>query len=428
MNRYVPLSEEDRAAMRKAVGVDSIEELFADCPKVARIDRDELASALPGATEEEVLAAALAAARKTPRGPALAGGSEAVEVPSVVEWAANLGPLLTAYTPYQPEASQGTLAYLFEFQTMISELFGLPVANAGVFDGGSALAEAVRMALAETGRRRVLLSNGVPRRVRRVVATYLSGLDEVELEEVPLGEAGKPDERTAAVVLAEPNRLGLIEPSLPEAFAAAREAGAVPIQYAHPIALGALRTPGENGAEVAAAEGRHLGTPPSAGGPYLGLLAATERFLRRMPGRIVGETTDAEGRRAFCLTLQTREQHIRRARATSNICTNQTNNALRAVAFLAALGPKGLAHLAERAFAMTEAAVRIAREAGLTVVHPRPGETALGAIVVRGADASLGEPCEGIPGARTRVVSLWGVRDEGELEAAFARAAAGAAA
>lgn len=431
-NRYIPIPPEDLARMREAVGVASVEELYPECLAPAAIGGPARASLSP---EKEADLLALVDSFRSAhavRTPLAGSGAERVEIPAICDWAASLGAFLTAYTPYQPEVAQGTLAVLFEFQTYVSEILGLPVAGAGVFDGGSALAEAVRMSLAETGRTRVLLAEAIAPRIRRVVATHLPVC---EIATIPFDRARGVtplaavrealDEKTAAVVLAEPNHLGLLEPDIAEANEIARTAGAVPIAYSHPLALGALRSPGEAGAEIAAAEGQSLGTSLSAGGPYVGLLASTERFLRRFPGRIVGETIDREGRRAYCLTLQAREQHIRRERATSNICTNQTNNSLKAMVYLASLGPGGLREMGERAFAMTREGIRIARARGWEVLYPRGDDVALGHIVVRAPSSHAGAP-PGVPadfaGAPpdARILSLWGIAETDKIEAAFA--------
>jgi glycine dehydrogenase subunit 1 len=269
-------------------------------------------------------------------------------VPAVVDALASRGEFLTAYTPYQAEASQGTLQAIFEFQTLICRLTGLDVANASMYEAASALAEAVLM-LAEGGRRRIILCEPLHPHYRQTVATYLVDLP-LELVIVPhaggaadLAAAKKAiNADTAAIVVQSPNFLGVIDRGVAELAAIAHEAGAGLVHVFDPISLALLKKPGELGSDVAVGEGQPLGNPLSFGGPYLGLMAARENLMRRMPGRLVGRTADADGRTAYCLTLQTREQHIRRARATSNICTNEGLIALRAAIYMAAMGTAGL--------------------------------------------------------------------------------------
>lgn len=268
-------------------------------------------------------------------------------VPAVVNSIASRGEFVTAYTPYQPECSQGTLGAIFEFQTRVCELTGLEVSNAGLYDGSTALVEAVVMALAETGRSVVAIARSVAPATREVLATHLSGRA-ITIVEIPFdphsGKIVTPELSSdiAALVVQSPNVFGVIESDIANAFSIAKNSGAVPIQIFHPMAVTLLPKPSDVGAEIAVAEGQPLGIYMSAGGPFLGLIASTPRFMRRMPGRIVGKTIDADGRDAYVLTLQTREQHIRRERATSNICTNQALMALRVTVYLAVTGMDGL--------------------------------------------------------------------------------------
>ena len=260
---------------------------------------------------------------------------------------------LTAYTPYQAEASQGALQAFFEFQTMVCQLTGLEVSNASLYEGATALAEAALMALNVTGKREVIVSQGVHPHYREVLKTYLSDLPAI-YREIPLKNGvidtveleDELDQDTAAVICQSPNFLGHIERvDTITKFTHANQS--LMIQAFNPASLGLLKKPGEMDVDIAVAEGQPLGIPLQFGGPYLGLFAAKQQFVRKMPGRLVGQTTDADGKRAFCLTLQTREQHIRREKATSNVCTNQGLLALRASVYMAAMGPAGLRQAAQ---------------------------------------------------------------------------------
>lgn len=300
-------------------------------------------------------------------------------IPAAVPALAGRGEFFTAYTPYQAEASQGTLQAIFEYQTMMCELSGMDVANASHYDGATALAECAAVAYETTGRCRLLLAAGVHPVYRRVVETYLAPHD-VVLEEVPAPDGvSAPDEwrrrigeDVAAVVVQNPNYFGCIE-DIAAVAEIGRAAGAVPIACGHPIALAVLRAPGECGFTLFAADGQPLGNEMSAGGPSLGILAAKDEMVRRIPGRLVGEARDAGGRRAFVLTLQTREQHIRRERASSNICTNQGLMALRAAIYVATMGAEGLRRVAslcvERAHELAE---RICAIRGFEMRYPAP--------------------------------------------------------
>jgi glycine dehydrogenase subunit 1 len=263
------------------------------------------------------------------------------------------GEFVTAYTPYQAEASQGSLQAFFEFQTMICQLTGMEVANASLYEGATALAEAAMMSLNITGKRRVLVSQGVHPHYRQVLKSYLSDLP-AQYVEVPLKDGvtdlaalrQQQDKDTAGVIVQSPNFLGVIE-QVEAVAAAAHDNQSLCIQAFNPMSLGLLKRPGEMDVDIAVADGQPLGIPLQFGGPYLGLFACKNKYMRKMPGRLVGQTVDAEGKRAFCLTLQTREQHIRREKATSNVCTNQGLLALRASVYLAAMGPAGMRQAAE---------------------------------------------------------------------------------
>jgi glycine dehydrogenase subunit 1 len=353
---YIPHTAEDRQAMLDAIGAASIDELFEMVPEELRLRRE---LDLPPAMGELELTGHLEslAAKNTPAGQAvcfLGGGSYDHFIPALVDVVASRGEFYTAYTPYQAEASQGTLQAMFEYQTLITQLTGMDVSNASLYDGGSAAAEAVLMSMDATkcwGR--VVTAASVHPEYRQILSTYLANLDcELITVGTPDGTV-RPEElaaavnhETACVLVQHPNFFGCLEEV--EALAEiAHQAGALLIVSVDPISLGLLRRPGEYGADIVVAEGQSLGTPLSYGGPYLGIMTCREKFVRRMPGRLVGQTVDRRGNRCWVLTLQTREQHIRREKATSNICTNQGLLALRATAYLAAMGPSGLRSVAE---------------------------------------------------------------------------------
>jgi glycine cleavage system P protein (glycine dehydrogenase) subunit 1 len=353
---YLSHTPQDRQAMLDAIGVQSLDELFEMVPAELRLDRE---LDLPPAMGEMELSSQMSqlAARNTPAGEAvcfLGGGSYDHFIPAVVDFVASRGEFCTSYTPYQAEASQGTLQALFEYQTLVTQLTGMDVSNASLYDGGSAVAEAVLMAMGATRRwGKVVTAASVHPEYRQVLSTYLANLDtELTTIGTPQGTvsldelAAAVDDRTACVVLEHPNFLGCLE-EVEAAAKIAHQAGAVFVVSVDPISLGLLRRPGDYGADIVVAEGQPLGVPLGFGGPYLGIMACSERFLRRMPGRLVGQTVDRRGRRCWVLTLQTREQHIRREKATSNICTNQGLMALRATVYLAAMGPTGMRSTAE---------------------------------------------------------------------------------
>jgi glycine dehydrogenase subunit 1 len=364
--------------MLERIGVASNEALFDVVPAPLRA-RAELK--LPPALAERSLLAYLGelAARNLSLSRAkgfLGAGAYHHFIPSAVDALASRGEFATAYTPYQAEVSQGTLQAIFEYQTLMSQLTGLDVANASLYDGASATAEAVLMALRVTRRRRVYLSRGLHPHYADVVRTYLAGLD-AEIEELPLtpeGCTGVPalGEEAAAVVVQYPNFFGCIEDLAPQAEAA-HGAGALLVTVTtEPLALALLRPPGDFGADIACGEAQSFGVPVSFGGPYLGFFVVRQALVRQLPGRLIGETVDNRGQRAFVMTLTTREQHIRRERATSNICTNQGLCALRATIYLALLGRKGLRRLAEVNLALASYARQRMGAAGLRLVYSAP--------------------------------------------------------
>jgi glycine dehydrogenase subunit 1 len=341
--------------MLAAVGVASFEELLARVPQKARLARP-LAIGEPLAEPDLVRHLRALAARNADADAYtcfLGGGAYDHAIPSPINHLISRGEFFTAYTPYQPEASQGTLRSIYEYQTMIAELTGMDVANASIYDGGSALAEAVLMAHDLTRRDRVIMSAGVHPLYRRVVETYVQGLS-LRIESAPLGDGvtdlaavrSRVSAKTAAVVLQSPNFYGCLE-DIAEAATVAHAEGALLILVADPVNLGVLAPPGMLGADICVGEGQALGVPMSFGGPYLGVLASKTEFLRRIPGRLVGGTVDLNGHRGYVLTLQAREQHIRREKATSNICTNVALCALMATIYLAIMGKQGLARVGE---------------------------------------------------------------------------------
>ncbi len=355
MSRYTSATDNDRREMLDQIGVESIDELFEDIPEGMRLGRP---LALPdGMPETEVYdrLAALAARNIHAEAEAsfLGAGMYDHYVPAIVDAITSRSEFLTPYTPYQPEISQGGLQAMFEFQTAMSELTGLPVSNAALYEGPSAVASAAYLAIGATGRRKLVASRGLHPHSRESLVTYGGGYGS-ELVETPLDGgltdaaalAEAIDDETAAIFLQQPNFLGAVEDI--EALAArAKEVGALVVVACDPIALSILKPPGECGADLAVGEGQPLGNRLDYGGPSFGFFCATEEHLRRMPGRIAGETTDVDGRRGFVLTLQTREQHIRREKATHNICTAQALNALAGMIHLAWLGKRGFVELGE---------------------------------------------------------------------------------
>jgi glycine dehydrogenase subunit 1 len=368
--------------MLERIGAGSVEDLFRNIPASLRLGRP---LNIPPALAEMDLAdhMQVLAARNQPAGAAvcfLGGGSYDHFVPAVVDAVAGRGEFYTAYTPYQAEASQGSLQAFFEFQTLICQLTGLDVANASLYEGGSAVAEAVLMAMTVTGRTgQVLVAQSVHPEYRRTLATYLANLEpRVVTLPTPQGFLDPDDvkkaltDQTACVVVQHPNFFGCLE-EVKAIGEAARARGTLLVVSFDPISLGLLQRPGQYGADIAVAEGQCLGTPMGYGGPYVGLLACREQFVRKMPGRLVGQTVDRTGKRCWVLTLQTREQHIRREKATSNICTNQGLIALRATVYLAALGPQGLRETAELCTRKAHyAAGQLARVPGVRLRFDRP--------------------------------------------------------
>ncbi len=357
MSRYSPATDRERAAMLEVIGAGSIDELFEAIPPPLRLDG--LSEMPDGLSEHEVYEQLRGLAAQNLDAESaisfLGAGMYDHYVPAIVEAIISRSEFLTPYTPYQPEISQGGLQVMFEFQTAISELTGLPVATAGLYEGPSTVAAAAYLAIGATSRRRFVVSRGLNPQSRQTLATYCEGY-RAEITEVGLdselmtdlaeleAQLAAPDQPVAAVIVGYPNFLGAIEDL--EAIAAITHAhGALLIAACDPIALSILRSPGDCGADIAVGEGQPLGNRLDFGGPSFGFFAARHEQMRRMPGRIAGETVDADGRRGFVLALQTREQHIRREKATHNICTAQALNSLAAMVHLAWLGRSGFVEL-----------------------------------------------------------------------------------
>jgi len=404
--RFSPHTEDEIREMLAAVGRSSIDDLFQQIPPSIRLDR---ALALPdGVSEMELVADLRSLASRNRSADDLVcfagGGAYDHYVPAVVWALAGRSEFYTSYTPYQPELSQGVLQVLFEYQSMICELTGLEVSNASLYDGATALVEAVHMTIGR-GRTRVLVSAGVD--PRAVEALRTAGRGAGYEPETFDGEPSVADD-VAVVVVQHPNAFGVLEPAR-ERFAAAHAGGATAIQIFDPLSLGVLASPGELGADIAVGEGQVLGNHLNYGGPYLGIIAGRLADVRRLPGRIVGETVDVEGRTGYVLTLQAREQHIRRDKANSNICTNQTLMALAAAVYLAWLGPEGLAEVGRQCLSKAAyAADALTALPGVTPVFPgaptfkefavrlpRPSRAVIDAMVERGFLAGVAMPGAG---------------------------------
>jgi glycine dehydrogenase subunit 1 len=370
--------------MLQALGLSSVDELFADIPENLRSSPLRLD---PPEDEQSLMSrlAGLAARNRVELASFLGGGAYRHFSPPLVDQMLLRGEWYTAYTPYQPEVSQGTLQSIYEYESLIAELVGLDVVSASHYDGAAATAEAALMTCRATGRDRVLVSRAVHPHYRQVLRTYVDGAG-LDVDEIPIHADGagagltdldalrrllaEADRPVAGVILAQPSFYGLLEP-MAEASTLAHDAGALFVAVVEPVSLAVLAPPGAYAADIAAGEGQSLGIPPQYGGPYLGILACTDALVRQIPGRLVGMTTDVDGKRAYVMTLQAREQHIRREKAASNICTNQTLLALAATLWLAALGPHGLRDVA--AMGAARAAELEAALAGIGVSRVHAG-------------------------------------------------------
>jgi glycine dehydrogenase subunit 1 len=381
LSTYTSVTDSDRAAMLEAIGVGSVDELFSPIPEALRMT--EPLGIPAGLSEHEVYEhlRALAARNVSSEDEVSFVGAGMYDhyVPALVDHITTRSEFLTPYTPYQPEISQGTLQAMFEYQTAISELTGLPVSNASVYEGPSAVASAGYLAKLVNGKKRLVISRGVHPHSRETLATYAHGFG-AEVVEVGLTDgatdveewAAAIDGETSAVFFQQPNFLGAVE-DVEALAAAAKDSPALVVGSYDPLPLGLLKPPGECGVDIAVGEGQTLGNRLDFGGPSFGFFAATEAYLRRMPGRIAGETRDVDGRRGFVLTLQTREQHIRREKATSNICTSQALNALAGVIYLSWLGRRGIVELGELLVQRTAyAREKLSALEGIELLHSQP--------------------------------------------------------
>lgn len=376
------MTEQDRAEMLETVGVQSVEELFEDIPKQIRFQGS---LQVPKAMDESSLLKHMndlgrKNASSDQHASFLGAGVYDHYIPSVVGHVLSRSEFYTAYTPYQPEISQGELQAIFEFQTMICELTGMDVANSSMYDGATALAEAASMAYAATKRKKIVISKAVHPEAREILHTYASGLG-LQVIEVPYDTNGvtdrsalhqEVDEETAAVIIQSPNFFGCIEP-LQEMGDLIHENKGLFIVSSNPLSLGVLKSPRELGADVVIGDAQPLGISPSFGGPHCGYFATTKALMRRIPGRIVGQTVDENGQRGFVLTLQAREQHIRREKATSNICSNQALNALAAAVYMSALGKQGIQEVGHLNIRKSHyAKERLSKIEGVTIAFNQP--------------------------------------------------------
>jgi glycine dehydrogenase subunit 1 len=406
---YIPNTAEDKKEMLEAIGIKSgkMDDLFKSIPQDLRARSFDLA---PGKSEYEVEEYLKALARKnaTDTVTFVGGGFYDHYIPAAVDALISRSEFYTAYTPYQPEASQGTLQAIYEYQSCICRLTGMEVSNASLYDGGTALYEAAMMAIRLTGRNKIIMDGGVSPIYRKMMHCYTSNLS-IDFVDIPVtpgpdyrDEIYKYiDDKTAAIILQNPNFFGTIDDHS-DIAEKCHKLGIIVIESVYPISLGILKTPREMGADIVTGEGQSLGIPLSFGGPYLGFMATKKEFVRKMPGRIVGATTDAEGRRGFVLTLQTREQHIRREKATSNICSNEALCAMRALVYLTLLGKEGMKEVAQLCVNKTEYAKgKLEKIKGVEVKRnwptfnefviklPKPPDEIIGKLIDRGIAAGF---------------------------------------
>ncbi|MEI7590351.1 MAG: aminomethyl-transferring glycine dehydrogenase subunit GcvPA [Deltaproteobacteria bacterium] len=378
--RYLPHTKEDIATMLEVVGAKSLDDLFATIPDDCRLqDALKLPSPLSEWDLNSFMDGLASTMSASSNGKVFVGaGSYEHHIPATLPYLLSRSEFSTAYTPYQPEISQGTLQAIYEYQTMVSRLLGMEVANASLYDGASALAEAVLMAMRITKRQKIAISKALHPHHAQVLRTYLTATD-CELIELPYLKNGKTDyaqsaeiENLAGVVVQSPNFFGCIE-DISQISDIAHTQGALAIvSFTEPFAYGLLKNPGICGADIVCGEGQSFGIPRSFGGPGLGMFATKMKFVRSMPGRLVGKTTDTDGRRGFVLTLSTREQHIRREKATSNICTNSGLCALTSAMYMALLGATGLSEMAQLNYDKTEYLKNALQQAGVKIPFDSP--------------------------------------------------------
>ena len=370
-SHYIPNTTDEQGKMLAALGVDSIDRLFADIPDQFRNPTLDLPAPLSELEIQRELSAIAAKNRPLRSGPSFLGaGSYNHFIPALIKPLITRGEFLTAYTPYQAEASQGTLQVIYEFQTLICNLYGMEVANAGMYDGATSLAEAALMACRVTKREKVAVAGTISPAYTAVIRTYCQSQGIA----VEIVDPSAPvfDSETACLVLQYPNYLGYIE-DLAALVDAAHSQGALAVVSSDPTAMGMFQTPGHYDADIVTGEGQPLGIPTSYGGPYVGLFATKQEYIRQMPSRLSGRTVDKNGKTGYVLTLQTREQHIRRERATSNICTNEALYALAATIYLAAMGKQGLRQVAELCYHKAHyTAAQIAGLAGYSLPIDKP--------------------------------------------------------
>lgn len=378
--RYLPMTEQDKKEMLEAIGIEAVDELFSDIPEEVRYNgRLNIKEAKSeSALTKELFKLANQNVNLKTHASFLGAGVYDHYIPSIVDHVISRSEFYTAYTPYQPEISQGELQAIFEFQTMICELTGMDVANSSMYDGGTALAEAAMLACGQTRRKTILISEAVHPEYREVVKTYARG-QRHQVVEIPLNNGVTSTEQlkelmsndVAAVIIQYPNFFGRIEP-LKDFAAIAHEYKSLFVVSCNPVALGILTPPGNLGADIVTGDAQPFGIPTSFGGPHCGFFAVSKKLMRKIPGRLVGQTVDEDGRRGFVLTLQAREQHIRREKATSNICSNQALNALAASVAMSALGKKGIREMAVKNVQKANYAKKQFKEKGFDIVYDGP--------------------------------------------------------
>ncbi|MDQ0158609.1 aminomethyl-transferring glycine dehydrogenase subunit GcvPA [Alkalibacillus salilacus] len=380
-HRYIPMTDEDRQAMLKTIGVSSSDELFADIPEPVRFTGE--LNIKPAKSEFELKKEMAGLAEQNSHTQShtsfLGAGVYEHYIPSIVDHVISRSEFYTAYTPYQPEISQGELQAIFEFQTMICEMTGMEVANSSMYDGGTALAEAVNLSAGQTKKKKVIVSKAIHPESLDVIYTYAKGfnLDIIEIDHqnglTDLDQLkAELDDDTASVVMQYPNFFGQIEPLEDVQSLVSEQQKTMMIVSSNPLALGYLTPPGEFGADIVVGDAQVFGIPTQFGGPHCGYFATTKKLMRKVPGRLVGQTTDDEGRRGFVLTLQAREQHIRRDKATSNICSNQALNALASSVAMSALGKQGVREMAELNMKKARYAKKAFESAGFETLYDGP--------------------------------------------------------